>query len=282
MSRPHIEFIQSQNLKWQNGLLNSPERSDISSKILSYDKDTGSSTCIVRYPSGWTRNSTEYILTDEEFYVLEGDISINKTSYEVDTYAHLPAGFKRENVTSKNGAVLLTFFDGPLNIKTSNENHYFDKKRLVTKTSAKDAEWNNVDLEALGLKEISSGSRLLSLFVDHLTSEITYLTGSVPFKAAQFPERHPVAQEFYVLGGTLAGNCGIMHAGAYCWRPPMVVHGPYGSPTGALILLRSIGGPLTTELFPAVNHSYQPEHKPVLPSDLADAGNIKLNIPNRY
>ena len=134
----------------------------------------------------------------------------------------------------------------------------------------------------VGLKEISSGSRLLSLFVDPLTSEITYLTGSVPFKAAQFPERHPVAQEFYVLGGTLAGNCGIMHAGAYCWRPPMVVHGPYGSPTGALILLRSIGGPLTTELFPAVNHSYQPEHKPVLPSDLADAGNIKLNIPNRY
>jgi hypothetical protein len=263
-------------------LLNIKERSELKSKILSYDHEDGSSTCIIKYPPGWHRDSTEYVLTDEEFYVLEGEISINNISYEVDTYAHLPSGFQRDNVISKNGAVLLTFFGGSLNINKYKENHSYDKKRLVLKTSAKDAEWNNVDLDALGLKEISSGSRLLSLFVDPLNSEITYLTGSVPFKAAQFPERHPVAQEFYVLGGVLAGNCGIMQAGAYCWRPPMVIHGPYGSPTGALILLRSIGGPLTTEIFPAVEHSYKPEHKPVLPSNLLEVGKIGIDLPKRY
>jgi len=78
LGREHIEFIQSQNLKWEEGLLNIKERSELKSKILSYDHEDGSSTCIIKYPPGWHRDSTEYVLTDEEFYVLEGEISINE------------------------------------------------------------------------------------------------------------------------------------------------------------------------------------------------------------
>ena len=283
MGRPHIEFIQAQSLSWSQGLNSGSTRSDLDTKILSIDDETGATTCIVRYPSEWNRDSAEYLPTDEEFYVLDGEILINGNSYGVDTYAHLPKGFIRERASSKYGAILLTFFDSQVDsVNTSQPNELFKSDRLVEKISVKDADWGNVDLDAMGLREISTSSRLLSLFKDPDTEEITYLTGVVPFKPEACPERHPVGQEFYILGGALAGNCGVMQAGAYCWRPPLVTHGPYGSPTGALIILRSVGGPLTTELDPPVGHSYTPEHSPVLPDNLAKMGATPFKPPSRY
>lgn len=283
MGRPHIEFVQAQVLPWVDGLPAGNGRKDVSSKRLSIDDTTQAATCIVRYPAGWSRTAPEYLTTDEEFYVLEGEIEINGVAYGQDTFAHLPVGHLRKSASSKKGAVLLTFFDGPVDAVASDKpGDGFRPDRLVEIVSAATGDWGNVDLEAMGLTEISGGARLLSLFVDPDTREITYLTGAAPFKPEARPEHHPVGQEFYILGGTLAGNCGVMQAGAYCWRPPMVVHGPYSSPTGTLILLRSVGGPLTTEVYPPVKHSYTPEHKPVLPPELAEAGAKPFPPPSRY
>jgi hypothetical protein len=62
----------------------------------------------------------------------------------------------------------------------------------------------------------------------------------------------------------------------------MVKHGPYGSPTGALILLRSIGGPLTTDLDAPVTHTYQAAHNPVLPPELVALGSTPQPAAPRY
>lgn len=283
MARPHIEFIQSQALEWAEGLPSGGARPDVGCKTLSLDDETGASTCVVRYPAGWSRPNAGYLTTDEEFYVLDGSLTINGIEYDRDSYAHLPAGHLRTSAESKNGAVLLTFFEGPVDAELSDApGEAFRADRLVEKISAPTADWGNADLDAMGLRDISTSSRLLSLFTDPDTGEITYLTGVVPFKAESSPERHPVGQEFYILGGSLSGVGGVMQAGAYCWRPPLVTHGPYGSPTGALIILRSVGGPLTTELDDPVPHTYQPEHAPVLPPELAKAGSKPLPPPSRY
>jgi hypothetical protein len=281
MGRPHIEFIQAQALPWEGGVRGSAARSDVEAKILSIDTDTGGATCVIRYPKGWTRTAPEHLATDEEFYVLDGMLAINGVEYGPDTYAHLPAGFVCEHAGAERGAVVLTFFDGPAVAGAGNEAK-FDDDRLVTRIAAATGDWGNADVDAMGLTEISATSRLMVLFADPANGEMTYLTGVVPFKPVGPPERHPVVQEFYVLAGTLAGNCGVMQAGAYCWRPPLVKHGPYGSPSGALILLRSIGGPLTTELDDPVPHTYQAEHQPVLPHDLAMHGDKPMAPPSRY
>lgn len=283
MPRPHIEFIQAQALGWADGLPAGGARPDVACKTLSIDDATGAATCVVRYPAGWDRPTAGYLSTDEEFYVLDGALTINGVTYESDSYAHLPAGHLRKSASSKEGAVLLTFFDGPVDaVVADTPGDMFRADRLVEKISAPTADWGNVDLDAMGLRDISTSSRLLSLFTDPDTGEITYLTGVSPFKSESSPERHPVGQEFYILGGSLAGVGGIMQAGAYCWRPPLVTHGPYGSPTGALIILRSVGGPLTTELDAPVPHTYRPDHAPVLPPELAEAGSKPLTPPDRY
>ena len=281
MGRPHIEFIQAQALPWESGLRGGPARPDVEAKILSFDRDTGAATCVVRYPAGWARDEPEHLTTDEEFYVLDGMLTINGIEYGPDSYAHLPAGFVRERAAAEHGAIVLTFLDGPADAGAAPAPG-FRANRLVTKVAAATGDWGNADVDAMGLTEISATSRLMSLFSDPANGEISYLTGVVPFKPVGPPERHPVVQEFYVLAGTLAGNCGVMQAGAYCWRPPMVKHGPYGSPSGALILLRSIGGPLTTELDDPVPHTYQAAHNPVLPLELATHGAAPLAPPSRY
>jgi hypothetical protein len=281
MGRPHIEFIQAQSLPWQVGVRSGPARTDVDSKILSHDRGSGAVTCVVRYPPGWARAAPEHLTTDEEFYVLDGELTINGTGYGPDTYAHLPAGFVREHAMAKRGAVVLTFFDA-LPVAGTSGAPGFPGDRLVTCVAAAAGDWGNADTDAMGLTEISANARLLSLFADPASGEITYLTGTIPFSPVGPPERHPVVQEFYILGGTLAGNCGVMHAGAYCWRPPMVKHGPYGSPTGALILLRSIGGPLTTDLDTPVTHTYQAAHNPILPPELMAIGSTPQPAAPRY
>ena len=76
----------------------------------------------------------------------------------------------------------------------------------------------------------------------------------------------------YLLEGEMAGNLGIMRAGAYFWRPPEVKHGPYGSKTGSLILFRSRGGPLSTTFYDDGEFSWSPPHRPVLPAGLQGLG----------
>ena len=71
-----------------------------------------------------------------------------------------------------------------------------------------------------------------------------------------------------MLSGELAGPRGTMQAGAYCIRPPMAKHAPYGSPTGALILFRGFGGSQETFWEDTDPFTFYPEHDPILPDHL--------------
>ena len=111
MSRPHIEFIQSQVLEWNKGLPNGPGLAGVTSKTLSIDSESGASTCIINFPEGWIGQDDISLDTDQEFYVLDGSITINKINYVTDDYAHFPSGYVQHEAHSKTGAILLTFFD---------------------------------------------------------------------------------------------------------------------------------------------------------------------------
>lgn len=86
-------------------------------------------------------------------------------------------------------------------------------------------------------------------------------------------EHHPTPEEAFMLHGTLAGHLGVMRTGAYFWRPPGIPHGPFGSRTGCVLLIRFVGGE-------HINHwseqqypfSLDPKHQPVLSENLKDLG----------
>ncbi|NKC29815.1 cupin domain-containing protein [Falsiroseomonas selenitidurans] len=262
MARPHIEWIQAQALPWQDDAI--ADRPGAAAKILSQDAASGAVSCLLRYPPGHARPAGT-LAADEEIWVLEGGLEIDGQAYRQHSYAHLPAGMPRSGLSSEGGAVVLSFFSaapepGP---------EGFDERRLVRHLSATDNVWDG-DFAAMGLESMAATARMRTLRQDPVSGEVTYLTCTMPFRQGARSERHPVVQEFFLLSGELAGDFGVMQAGAYCWRPPMIKHAPYGSWTGTVLLFRSQGGPQSTLWEdPDQPFTWTPVHKPVLPPGLA-------------
>jgi hypothetical protein len=279
MSRPHIEWIQAQVLPWQQDALGARPGAPV--KPLSVDDGTGALSCIIAYPPGYARGP-EWLSADEEFWVLDGAIEIDGIAYGEHTYAHLPRFTPRAAFSSPRGAAVLTFFSALPVATPGAPDRAFDARRLVRRLAAADDVWGG-DFEAMGLQSMRATARMRTLRRDPDSGEITYLTATIPFRRGERSERHPVVQEFFPLSGELAGDLGVMQAGAYCWRPPMVKHAPYGSWTGTLLLFRSVGGPLTTDWEdPDQPFSWTPAHRPVLPPDLAPLMASPWPRPPRY
>lgn len=270
MSRPFIEFIQAQALPWQAGVPGG-FLPGTRSKILSVDADSGASSLLIHYPAGWSYDADStphHLLADEEFFVLDGELRIDDVHYGTKSYAHLPAGFTRRRTSSADGAVVLTFFsadpglaDGPA------PEDSLDERRLVAYVDGFVGEWGGNFHP-----KFPPGAGRKFLRRDPIDGEETWLLGTMPLRSGRRPEKHPVVEEMYLLSGDLVGPLGTMRAGSYFWRPPEELHGPFGSPTGNLMLFRTKGGPLSTVYTEEVEFTWTPEHNPILPAELQAYG----------
>lgn len=243
LERPHIEFVQAQMLPWRRigaGLA----RPDAEYKLLSRDVADGACSALMRYPSQWRREGPEFISASEEFYVLEGSLTIDGVTYKEDCYAYLPPRWTRTTMTSEEGCVLLAFYDRePSLYAGEGEICARDKPRAIPFIDATKIPWdmtlNDPNLRHLGISR-------KNLRTDAETGERTFLSLILPQSAPPdgkgLQEMHPVVEEAFVLSGALAGPQGVMHPGAYFWRPPMIAHGPFGAHWGAVSFIRFVGG----------------------------------------
>lgn len=264
MNRPFIEFLQAQQLPWTRGLYGSG-RTGVETRMFSLDAETGASTVLVRYPPGYVRSDEEYLTVDEELFVLSGDLVMDDTRHRKYTYAHLPAGYARRRMASEDGAVVLNFFSGePRPRAGAPPPDLLDGTRHVHYVDAFAGQWGGNFHP-----RFPPGAGRKFLRRDPNDGEETWVLGTMPLRWGRRPERHPVVEEMYLLSGTLVGHRGTMQAGAYFWRPPEEWHGPFGSPTGNLMLFRTKGGPLSTVYTEhEVDFSWSPPHDPILPEEL--------------
>jgi hypothetical protein len=104
--RPHIDFIQAQNLPWQSAEpLGFP---GARVKILSQDDASGAVSCVLSLPGGALRTAAA-LAFDEEIYILDGIVSFGSESYGEHGYAFLPSGFSDNGIASEGPAHLLYF-----------------------------------------------------------------------------------------------------------------------------------------------------------------------------
>lgn len=261
MSRPWIEFIQSQNLPWQADDL-SGLRPGVERRVLSVDADTGACSLLLRYPAGWSAPAGA-LAVDEEFLVLEGSFEAGGRNYGDKTYAHWPAGFDAGVRTSAAGAVVLTFFSGAP-ARAAAGATAFDSERLVEGTDT-----FQVPYTGNFHPEFPPGAGRKLLYKDPLTGDQSWILGTLPMRWAERSELHPVVEEMYLLAGESHGDRGVMRPGAYFWRPPHLAHGPFGTLTGNLYFFRTKGGPLTTTYVDApVPFHWFPVYAPELPEGL--------------
>lgn len=268
MSRPRIEFVQSQQLPWSGEPL-AAVRPGTEARILSKDSDTGACSLLVRYPAGWRRDVTEHLLVDEEFLVIDGSLTVGGITYGEKGFAHLPVNATRSGMAAGDtGAVVLTFFSATPALSPGAAPAAPDPARLVEGVDA-----YRVPYTGNFHPEFPPGAGRKKLYDDPVTGDQSWILGTLGMRWAERAERHPVVEEMYLLAGEVHGNLGVMRPGAYFWRPPEIAHGPYGSKTGNIYFFRTKGGPLSTEYEDAAKpFHWNPEHRPVLPPEMASFG----------
>jgi Domain of unknown function (DUF4437) len=268
MPRPHIEFIQHQDLPFQPvRVADGSVAAELGVKQLSVDDETGASTKLVQVPAGWELPGTGYHLVDEELYVLSGDLTVSGVRYTEHTYAFLPAGYTRSRSSSERGALVLAFLSGhPRWVDGEAPAGTMDERRLVRYLNQFEHPWTGNFHPQF---PIGAGRKWLRR--DPVTADESWILGTLPLRNGRRPEKHPVVEEMFLISGELIGPQGLMRPGAYFWRPPEVWHGPYGSKTGCLMLFRTVGGPLST-VYTETEQEFRWDadfYDPILPPELA-------------
>jgi len=273
MTRPHVEFIQSQALSWTPSTWTGwYEGTQL--KILSEDANTGAISALIKYPAGWSITEQFFIDADEELFVLTGKVRVGSERYDEYSYAHLPSGFLRTGAHCEAESIILTFLSKAPRSELADISSC-DMSRLIRKIDALSAPLST-DFAKLGVRNapdaalrVQTASFLL-LREDPYTREQTWILAARGLRHGNREEIHPVVEEMYLLGGDLIGPNGTMLPGAYFWRPAGIKHGPFGSKAGSLIFHRAIGGPLSTTYVEGADHfQWDPEYRPVLPPYLA-------------
>lgn len=277
MARPHIESIQAQLIPWTKSVA----RPGAEVRTLSEDPDTGACSAMLRYPAGWSRPQPEAALADEELFVLDGALEISGERYGLHDYAYLPAGYPRTGMAAPGGAIVLTFFNAAPKVRALTEHKGgYDEALLIKKIGTLDMTWFRGDLP----DETNAGDEMAHyefgvkrLRIDPHTEESSFLFSASPqtfppgWKGKQ--ETHPVVEESFVVMGEMIGPKERRSEGAYFWRPPGILHGPYGSLKGCVSFIRTVGGPLVDEWNdPEATFSYNPEPHVAVPPEMEPYG----------
>jgi hypothetical protein len=266
--RPHIEFIQQQDLPFRYGPMGGggPE-TEVGLKLLSHDLESRASSSLVELPAGWRLPGTSHLLVDHEVYVLSGEFTLSGVRYTQHTYAFLPAGYPLVDGASEHGAQLMFFTSGWAELVPGDAAPgTLDEQRLVRYLNLFEGPWTGNFHPQF---PVGAGRKWLRR--DPVTTDESWILGTLALRNGRKPEKHPVVEEMLLLAGELIGPQGLMRPGAYFWRPPEVWHGPYGSKTGCLMLFRTVGGPLSTVYTEEEQEfEWDPEgYNPVLPPELS-------------
>lgn len=273
LGRPHTDFIQSQ-LAPSRVLGASNSQPGVTGTPLSYDaKGTRAVTVVFRFPANWSMTRPHYVNSDQEFFVLEGELEINGERYRTGDYAYLPAGFAHQSRSSGPGATLLNFYEGEhLAFYEPTPAGMYLPEKLIRKQVTEDLPWQPArDLSFNSLGPEVQEKRLRH---DASTGESTWLievaADSAEAAGSLRPVvAHAVVEEMYVLQGEIATPRGTMSSGAYTWRAPGMPRGPWASRTGHRLLVRSRRGALATkrsaEAAPVV---WDAPYDPVIPENM--------------
>ena len=283
MARPHIEFIHSRDLPWNWEPL-SDFRPDVQIKQLSCDSESGALSLLARYPAGWHLDSDHSLTSPEEFYVLEGDLQLGDTVYTQGCYAYLPAGWSHAQGRSKQGALVLAFYEArPTITLTPGPNPSRDE--AIPRLNCFELPWDMLNMNP-GVAYLNMARKNLRLAPNNggRTYLLTGMPHGQPPEAAHPLERHPYAEEAFMISGDLASTFGVMRAGAYLWRPAELWHGGLYSVSGFLTLVRTPGSndPIIEWSDNKAPLDPHPPYCPVLPDEIAPYARDNTDVSDIY
>ena len=229
-SRPHIEFIQALELELEP--ITEGPFAGAHESLLSLDDMTAAYTSIVSMPADWSANLGGYD-RPVELFALRGECTVAGRPFRAGCYAYLAVTEARRKLETEFGADLLVMVEAPG--RASGE-------------SLEIVDTNQLRWVASSLAAVPPGLVNKRLRQDPQTGDRTWLAACAPGWMEERAELHPTVEESLMLGGDLLlGRRGVMTAGCYFWRPPMVPHGPMCTRTGAQFFFRTKGGTLAVD-----------------------------------
>lgn len=228
MARPHIEFVQTQNVEWQaqpDGTL---------TKLLNADPVDGEETSLIRYPAGFSRGDLGPEDRAEEYFVLDGSVVVNGLERGYHAYGFTPRGESAGPRATRTGATLIVFRYG-----RSDPNSVTGVSKAMT-VDALDVPWDMRASDAQ-IAHLRLTRKVLRLGPND--SSRTFLLLGLPHGIPPHPEMpaeiHDHFEEMFMLQGEMWTPEGLIRAGAYFYRPPEIVHGPHVSVGGFFQIMRA-------------------------------------------
>jgi len=245
-----------------------PGLPDAEAKLLSMDRTTGARSQITRLPAGWS-HPRGYHNTNEEIFVLDGDLTIGGKLMTKYSFAYFPAGYAHGDAYSKYGATLLHFWDAePDFVQAGKSLANVRLDEVVEDWNFYDRPWTkNENFVKWADFPPPADTRIKLLRQDKKTGQMTWINWFKPsytdFAGQNAWEVHPSWEEFLLLEGDLTfSECmpgtGPMKTtyqeGGYFWRPKNIRHvGPGIFATGHVMFLHRSGAPLWADYYPDCN-----------------------------
>ena len=260
MPRAHVEFVQSQNVDWRPS-----EEAGLTAggqvKVFARDEVEGALTGLVSVEPGWHKPLVSRRDLAAEIYVLEGVATIHGQPL----YRHSYVRTRVDDVLhAGERTVLLVFLDPDPDAATTDREaapRILHCPRMPWDTSIADPK----------LGYLNVGRKVLHKSDDGRTS--SYLISGLPLgyvADGELPyEKHPHAEEMFLIYGEISSLFGVMTTGAYFYRPPGAIHGHNVSEYGFLMLVRIPGSNTFVNQWSSEAHRIEPDpvFQPILPPD---------------
>lgn len=250
MARPHIEFVQEQDLLWE------PARpaaglAEFDWKPLSRDPESGAVTALVQLAAGWRSPAAAAFSAALELFVLEGrlQVALAGTPHTLAAGGYLRVGAETAigPLAAEQPSRLLWMAAARLDPKPP---------RRAAAATATVADTNAIAWQTPWVPGPAPGLTLKLLWRDEATGAYSRLLAVAPGWREERLEHHDCSEEAYLLSGEMTmGALGTMRPGAYFWRPPGIRHGPMRSGAGAVLFIRTDG--------PLVNYYTSPDGTPL-------------------
>ena len=241
MSRPHVEFIQQQQLPWTYAAL-IPGVPPFEHKILSREAGLGGFTALAHLRPDWPSPRPLTFDWPLELFILDGkmtlELSGNSVGLENGCYLRIGKAMEVQAILAHTPATLLILTDIISSLPsrdTPDQPHftYVDTRRL--------------DWETPWVKGPEPGLRIKLLHMDDQSGAYSRLISADAGWMESRQEHHDCVEEVYMISGDMTmGDLGTMTSGGYIWRPPLIQHGPMQTTAGGLMFIRTDG--------PLINH----------------------------
>lgn len=265
-----VGWVQPEKMYWRPFLVSGMLPAEF--KLLSVDDSLGARTQITRLSAGW-KHPIGYHNTNEEIFVLSGDLTISGKKMTKYSYAYYPAGYAHGPAFSEHGATLLHWWDAEPDFVPSRQSKPGTRvDEVVEGWNYYDKPWTrNEDFPKWAAFPPPHDTRLKLLRKDKVTGQMTWMNmgaGGGSSVRTGTPgrghwEAHPSFEEAMLLEGELTyGEClpgvgevvGTYTASGYFFRPADIRHGGRSahSPSYILFIFRS-GKPIWADYFEDCN-----------------------------